>query len=89
MLRLFFLVLTVIVVSIGSIISFITTRSVDPYDHEITRRQTLEMIDRHNNALASRCKAENAKPTDREKTAEPAPAEQENPSEGEVEVEGE
>ncbi len=74
-------------VSIGSIISFITTRSVDPYDHEITRRQTLEMIDRHNNALASRCKAENAKPIDREKAAEPAVIEPKNPSEGEVEGE--
>jgi len=43
-------------VSIGSIISFITTRKIDPYDHEMTRRQTLDMIERHNNASSSRCR---------------------------------
>lgn len=48
-------------VSIGSVISYITTRNVDPYDHEITRRQTLEMIDRHNTAVKTRCKAKEAR----------------------------
>jgi len=43
-------------VTTTALISFFTTRSIDPYDHEITRRQALDMIDRHNNASASRCK---------------------------------
>jgi len=48
-------------VSIGSLISFFTTRNADPYDHEITRRQTLDMIDRHNTAVEARCQAKEAR----------------------------
>lgn len=43
-------------VSVGGLISYLNTRSVDPYEHEITQRQSIDMINRHNNALASRCK---------------------------------
>jgi hypothetical protein len=48
-------------VSVGSLISYFTTRNIDPYDHEITRLQTLDMIDRHNNAVVSRCRAKEAR----------------------------
>lgn len=44
-------------VTAGATMSFIGTRKVDPYDHDITEKQSLDVLDRHNKAVAARCHA--------------------------------
>jgi len=43
----------------GATISFFGTRKIDPYDHDITGVQSLEVLDRHNKAAEIRCRSSN------------------------------
>ncbi|HHS49711.1 MAG TPA: hypothetical protein ENN07_01185 [candidate division Zixibacteria bacterium] len=45
-------------VNIGAIYSFIDTRQVKPKRHEMTGRQALELLDRHNRLTAIECGAD-------------------------------
>ena len=42
-------------VSVGALLSFLDSREVKPSEHDITSRQALDVLDRHNNAARARC----------------------------------
>ncbi|GEM_PF-2149688 len=44
-------------VTSSATLSFISTRKIDPYKHDVTSKQSLDVLDRHNTATALKCSA--------------------------------